>query len=203
VTLLFWNTVYIHICMHVFICTLCKVWHFSAQCDIFVQFIHFTVHHQTCFITFLKHTQDFSLVGVLLSVSFLLPFFPFNFYHSFGEIQLGCVGKYFSHQVAHIYFKALWTLGLPGWAVTALDFTEARNSEWQWNQLGHMQICTWPQTDATPHHSVFYRPDALPAAEPTSSKHWRHQATFLINLPSARVTRVFNYFWYCPTLDTE
>jgi len=24
-----------------------------------------------------------------------------------------------------------------------------------------------------PHHSVFYRPDALPAAQPTESKHWR------------------------------
>ena len=24
------------------------------------------------------------------------------------------------------------------------------------------------------HHSVFYRPDALPAAQPTASKHWRH-----------------------------
>ena len=24
-----------------------------------------------------------------------------------------------------------------------------------------------------PHHSVFYRPDALPAAQPTASKHWR------------------------------
>jgi len=23
-----------------------------------------------------------------------------------------------------------------------LDFTEARNSEWQWHQLGHMQVCT-------------------------------------------------------------
>ena len=27
-------------------------------------------------------------------------------------------------------------------------------------------------TPAT-HHSVFYRPDALPAAQPTASKHWR------------------------------
>jgi len=27
---------------------------------------------------------------------------------------------------------------------TNLDFTEARNSEWQWHQLGHMQICTYP-----------------------------------------------------------
>ena len=25
-----------------------------------------------------------------------------------------------------------------------------------------------------PHHSAFYRPDALPAAQPTESKHWRH-----------------------------
>ena len=24
-----------------------------------------------------------------------------------------------------------------------------------------------------PHHSVFYRPDAIPAAQPTASKHWR------------------------------
>jgi len=25
---------------------------------------------------------------------------------------------------------------------TNLDFTEASNSEWQWHQLGHMQVCT-------------------------------------------------------------
>jgi len=25
---------------------------------------------------------------------------------------------------------------------TNLDFTEARESEWQWHQLGHMQVCT-------------------------------------------------------------
>ena len=56
---------------------------------------------------------------------------------------------------------------------TNLDFTEARDSEWQWHQLGHMQVCTSLQTDnhANHHHSVFYRPDALPAAQPTASKH--------------------------------
>jgi len=56
---------------------------------------------------------------------------------------------------------------------TNLDFTEARVSEWQWHQLGHMQVCTALQTDshASTHHSVFYRPDALPAAQPTASKH--------------------------------
>ena len=29
-------------------------------------------------------------------------------------------------------------------------------------------------TMPAPHYSVFYRPDALPAAQPTASKHWRH-----------------------------
>ena len=30
---------------------------------------------------------------------------------------------------------------------TNLHFTEARESEWQWHQLGHMQVCTLLQTD--------------------------------------------------------
>jgi len=30
---------------------------------------------------------------------------------------------------------------------TDLDFTEARDSEWQWHQLGNMQVCTSLQTD--------------------------------------------------------
>jgi len=29
----------------------------------------------------------------------------------------------------------------------SLGFTEARDSEWQWHQLGHMQVCTLLQTD--------------------------------------------------------
>ena len=55
---------------------------------------------------------------------------------------------------------------------TNLDFIEARDSEWQWHQLGHVQVCTMLQTDDhanTPPFS-FYRPDALPAAQPTASK---------------------------------
>jgi len=57
---------------------------------------------------------------------------------------------------------------------TNLDFTEARDCEWQWHQLGNMQVCTSLQTDnhtSTPPLSFFYRPDALPAAQPTVSKH--------------------------------
>jgi len=58
---------------------------------------------------------------------------------------------------------------------TNLDFTEARDSEWQWHHLGQMQVCTSLQTDnhaSTPPLS-FYRPDAFPAAQPTASKHPR------------------------------
>ena len=40
--------------------------------------------------------------------------------------------------------------GLPGWAGIRKEnqsgFTGARDSEWQWHQLGHMQICTSPHT---------------------------------------------------------
>ena len=56
---------------------------------------------------------------------------------------------------------------------TNLDFTEARDSEWQWHQLGCMQVCTSLQTDnhdSNPPLS-FYRLDALPTAQPTASKH--------------------------------
>jgi len=30
---------------------------------------------------------------------------------------------------------------------TSLDFTEVRDIEWQWHQLGRMQVCTSLQTD--------------------------------------------------------
>ena len=38
---------------------------------------------------------------------------------------------------------------------TNLDFTDARDSEWQWHQLGYVQVCTSLQTMPAPHHSVF------------------------------------------------
>jgi len=64
---------------------------------------------------------------------------------------------------------------------TNLDSTEATDSEWQWHQLGHMQVCTSLQTDnhaSTPPLS-FYRPDALPADQATASKHLKQCYTVL------------------------
>ena len=53
---------------------------------------------------------------------------------------------------------------------TNLDFTEARDSEWQWHQLGHMQVYTSLLTDnhASTHHSVFLQA-GCPSCHPTNS----------------------------------
>jgi len=53
---------------------------------------------------------------------------------------------------------------------TNLDFTEARDSEWQWHQLGHMQACTSLQTDnhtSTPPLSFLQA--GCPSCHPTNS----------------------------------
>ena len=50
-----------------------------------------------------------------------------------------------------------------------LDFTEARDSEWQWHQLGHMQVCTRQITTPAPHHSVFT--GRMPFLSPSQQRH--------------------------------
>jgi len=52
---------------------------------------------------------------------------------------------------------------------TNVDFTEARDSEWQWHQLGYIQVCTLLQTTTpAPHHSVFLQA-GCPSCRPTDS----------------------------------
>jgi len=53
---------------------------------------------------------------------------------------------------------------------TNLDFTEARDSEWQWHQLGNMQVCTLLQTDnhtSTP--PLCFLQAGCPSCRPTNS----------------------------------
>jgi len=54
---------------------------------------------------------------------------------------------------------------------TNLDFTEARDSEWQRHQLSHMQVRILLQTDshARPHHSVFFT-DRMPFLSPNQQR---------------------------------
>jgi len=57
---------------------------------------------------------------------------------------LGIVSSLFTNR--HTRLTSLYP-GLPVRAGTNLDFTEARDSEWQWHQLGHMQVCISLQAD--------------------------------------------------------
>jgi len=53
---------------------------------------------------------------------------------------------------------------------TNVDFTEARDSEWHWHQLGHMQVCTSLQTDN--HASIpplSFLQAECPSCRPTNS----------------------------------
>ena len=91
------------------------------------------------------------------------------------------------HTHTHTRLTALCP-GLPGWAGT-------RKVKPVWilleQEIVSGSCISWaickpaPQsrqiTTPAPHHSVFYRPDALPAAQPTVSKHWRH--THVATLP--------------------
>ena len=63
-------------------------------------------------------------------------------------------------------------------AKTNLDFTEARDSGISW-AICKSAPCSRQITTPATHHSVFYRPDALLAAQPTVSKHWRDNLTYL------------------------
>jgi len=51
-----------------------------------------------------------------------------------------------------------------------MDFTKATDSEWQWHQLGHMQVCTSLQVDnhaSTPPLSFLQA--GCPSCRPTNS----------------------------------
>jgi len=53
---------------------------------------------------------------------------------------------------------------------TNLDRTEARDSEWQWHQLGHMQVCTSLQTDNhTSTSPLSFLQAGCPSCRPTNS----------------------------------
>ena len=53
---------------------------------------------------------------------------------------------------------------------TNLDFTEARDSEWQWHQPGRMQVCTSLQTDnRTSTQLLSFLQAGCPSCRPTNS----------------------------------
>jgi len=85
---------------------------------------------------------------------------------------------------------------------TNLDFTEARDSEWQWHQLGHMQVCTSLQTDShdsTPPLSFLQA--GCPSCRPTNSVKAlkAYNPSFYAN-PSRRIA--FPFFFGTDYMDS-
>ena len=82
---------------------------------------------------------------------------------------------------------------------TNLDFTEARDSEWQWHQLGRMQVCTSLQTDnhsSTPPLSFLqagcpsYRPtNSIKALKAHQSTEGSTPSTYVYNTPTQLLYR--------------
>ena len=79
-----------------------------------------------------------------------------------------------THTHTHARLTALFP-GLPGWAATSwilLKQETVSGSGISW-AVCKSAPCSRQITTPATQHSVFYRPDALPAAKPTVSKHWR------------------------------
>jgi len=67
-------------------------------------------------------------------------------------------------QLGFYAFSALTLLVGQQKGKTNLDFTEARDSEWQWHQLGHMQVCTTPAPQP-----LSFLQAGCPSCRPTNS----------------------------------
>ena len=86
-------------------------------------------------------------------------------------------------------------LGLPGWAGTRkvkpirilLKQETVSGSGISW-AVCKSALCSRQKTMPAAHHSDFYRPDALPATQPTVSMHWRQMALYK--------SVYYNYYYY-------
>jgi len=66
-----------------------------------------------------------------------------------------------------------------------MDSTEAKDKEWQWHQLGHMQVCTSLQTDnhdSTP--PLTFLQARCPSCRPTNSITMNKMQATKLNFPT-------------------
>jgi len=116
-----------------------------------------------------------------LATSFQCRWFKIDRFCFYYYLQILCCSCVITHARTHTRLTALCPV-LPRWAGT-------RKVKLIWILLKHETVSgsgiSWvicksaPRsrhvTKPAPHHSGFYRPDALPAAQPTTSEHWRPQ----------------------------
>ena len=115
-----------------------------------------------------------------------------------------CKDYEYTHTHTHTHLMALCP-GLPGWADT-------RKVKPIWILLKQetvsgsgirCAICkSAPRsrqiTMPAPHCSVFYRPDALPAAQPTVSKHWRQKRLWIYFMEKPQDKKGHKTTYTCP-----
>jgi len=97
-----------------------------------------------------------------------------------GNIRGNGYILFYIHTHTHTHLMAFCP-GLPGWACTrkvkpiwiSLKQETVSGSGISW-AICKSALCSRQIATPAPHHSVFHRPDALPATQPTASKHWRH-----------------------------
>ena len=94
------------------------------------------------------------------------------------------------HNITHTHLTALFSgttqVSRYQKGKTNLDFTEARDSEWQWHQLGQMQVCNLLQTDnhASTPPLIFFtgRMPFLPPNQQRQSTEGMHNTGAMLNI---------------------
>ena len=86
---------------------------------------------------------------------------------------MACKVVLYSHTHTQLFngpFSGTTQVGRYQKGKTNLDLTGARDSEWQWHQLGYMQVCTSFQTDDHASTSpLSFLQAGCPSCHPTNS----------------------------------
>ena len=150
-------------------------------CEIFTKFSLTRLCKKPFLIWLLTITPHLTYLATLpWNLSLTACFLTMMFYTVVWQHMQGVVGLLITtHTHTYTRFTALHP-GLPEWAGTRkvkpiwilLKQETVSGSGISWvicKSAPHSREITMP----VPHHSVFYRPDALTAAQSTASKHWR------------------------------
>ena len=86
----------------------------------------------------------------------------------------------------------------PNWILLKQETVSGSGSGISWAISKSAKSRSRQITVPAPHHSVFYRPDAIPAAQPTASKHWRLEGRYAkLNKQPRQCLNVKNKQHYC------